>query len=457
MDSDQAKERKILESFVVNNKNLDTLESKVSRFNIFEAVGMVRQEIKHSHFIKFLLDPSEKHQLKDLFIKKLLTNILSHSQDAPLDVLDVSVWDFNDSKVSREWKYIDLLIYSPSNNFVCTIENKVDASLHDRQLEDYSELIYKEFPQCKKIFVYLTKDGDNAHEVIIDLNKNGDSFKVNWLSLSYETIADIIETLCDDYRSHISEAIYLSMCHYVDLVRRHIVSESDIAKLCRKIYRQHSQAIDLIYEHRPDVQLELAEYVGKIIAGEEKVVDDCGGKTSISFAPIEWNQLVFQNNSINRRNSQNINSRDLSGDRINNQNSNSRNLLFAFSNAPRNLDMALVICPTGEKTRERIYKTIQDLYISGFKKCNNITKENSFSVPYRVPILNPADYDEENLEYLEKKIDEFWIKFMGGDLAIIRKAVYDSFEKISENTKPVEPSEIICLTSSEYQLTTNSQ
>ena len=61
MDSDQTRERKILESFVVNNKDLDTLESKVSRFNIFEAVGMVRQEIKHSHFIKFLLDPSEKH------------------------------------------------------------------------------------------------------------------------------------------------------------------------------------------------------------------------------------------------------------------------------------------------------------------------------------------------------------------------------------------------------------
>ncbi|MEO0536712.1 MAG: PD-(D/E)XK nuclease family protein [Cyanobacteria bacterium P01_A01_bin.123] len=35
-------------------------------------MGMVRQEIKHSNFLQFLLNPSEKHQLGDLFLKKLL-------------------------------------------------------------------------------------------------------------------------------------------------------------------------------------------------------------------------------------------------------------------------------------------------------------------------------------------------------------------------------------------------
>ncbi len=47
--------REALEKFVIDNRNLEELEQKISRFNIFEAIGMVRQEIKHSNFIQFLL------------------------------------------------------------------------------------------------------------------------------------------------------------------------------------------------------------------------------------------------------------------------------------------------------------------------------------------------------------------------------------------------------------------
>ncbi len=41
----------LLEQFVVDNEDLERLESLLDQFNIFEAVGMVRQEIRH-----FLLD-----------------------------------------------------------------------------------------------------------------------------------------------------------------------------------------------------------------------------------------------------------------------------------------------------------------------------------------------------------------------------------------------------------------
>ena len=446
MDSDQTRERKILESFVVNNKDLEALEAKVSRFNIFEAVGMARQEIKHSNFIGFLLDPSEKHQLKDLLIKKLLINILSHSQDAPLDILDVSISDFKDAEVRREWKNIDLLIYSPSNNFVCTIENKVDASLHYRQLEDYSELIYKEFPQCKKIFVYLTKDGDDAPEVIIDPTKNGNSFKVNWESLSYATIADIIETVYNDYRSHISEDIYLSMCHYVDLVRRHIMSESDIAKLCRKIYKQHRQAIDLIYEHRPDIRSDIEEYVGKIIQEftlpeKGRLKKDYSTPTYIRFSPEEWDGLSFQKTSSGWTKSKRI-------------------LLFEFRNVPESLELNLVIGPGLIETRKDICQKIEglglQLRVLKIKNCN-IRGTAGWKYVCGVPIITPSDYDDESLEDLQEKIRNFWIKFVSGDLKIIREAIYNSSEKISENTKPVEPSEIICLTSSDHELIAKSQ
>jgi hypothetical protein len=59
----------LLEKFVANNADLERLESLLNQFNIFEAVGMVRQEIRHSHFLAFLLNPSASHRLRDIFLK----------------------------------------------------------------------------------------------------------------------------------------------------------------------------------------------------------------------------------------------------------------------------------------------------------------------------------------------------------------------------------------------------
>jgi hypothetical protein len=43
--------RKSLEAFVVDNADLERLEFLLNQFNIFEAIGMVRQEERRSHFL----------------------------------------------------------------------------------------------------------------------------------------------------------------------------------------------------------------------------------------------------------------------------------------------------------------------------------------------------------------------------------------------------------------------
>jgi hypothetical protein len=46
VDNDRAgTDLKSLENFVVGNEDLDRLEALLDRFNIFEAIGAVRQEI----------------------------------------------------------------------------------------------------------------------------------------------------------------------------------------------------------------------------------------------------------------------------------------------------------------------------------------------------------------------------------------------------------------------------
>ncbi|MBE7385837.1 MAG: PD-(D/E)XK nuclease family protein [Leptolyngbya sp. SIO1E4] len=309
-------QRDSLEKFIVDNPDLEALKAQISRFNIFEAIGMVRQEIKHSNFLQFLLNPAEKHQLGDLFLKKLLIEVLRDAEDTPLDGLDIAVASFTDADVRREWRYIDLLIHSPSNNFVCVIENKVDSTEGYNQLQTYQAVIDREFPHCQKLFIYLTKVGDPA-----SLN--------NWLSLSHGTIADILDQICQERQGSLSPDVAISLRHYVDLIQRHLMSESDIAELCHKIYKQHRQAIALIYEHRPDMRSDIEAYLSQLIQefseSSNLELDSIHGRW-LRFVPKEWDDLAFQKTCDRWSPSKRL-------------------LMFEFWNDPQSLELHLVIGP----------------------------------------------------------------------------------------------------------------
>ncbi len=140
----------LLEQFVVNNDDLERLESLLHQFNIFEAVGMVRQEIRHSHFLAFLLNPSASHGLKDIFLKAFLKRILAQSANATVSPIAVDVANLADTQVRREWKNIDILLVSPTSQIVCAIENKVDSGEHSNQLQRYRQIVQQEFPTTAK-------------------------------------------------------------------------------------------------------------------------------------------------------------------------------------------------------------------------------------------------------------------------------------------------------------------
>ncbi|MEX0268749.1 PD-(D/E)XK nuclease family protein [Leptolyngbyaceae cyanobacterium UHCC 1019] len=63
-------DRGFLERFIVDNDDLEKLESLVNQFNIFEAIGVTRQELRHSDFLAFLLNPTQSHQLGDRYLNE---------------------------------------------------------------------------------------------------------------------------------------------------------------------------------------------------------------------------------------------------------------------------------------------------------------------------------------------------------------------------------------------------
>src|SRR5438270_11312729 len=89
--------QKELEALVVDNLDLERLEALLDQFNIFEAIGAVWQELRHSDFLAFLLDPQQNHGLGDVFLKRLLQKVLvsAESDRMPITPIDLDVWSLD--------------------------------------------------------------------------------------------------------------------------------------------------------------------------------------------------------------------------------------------------------------------------------------------------------------------------------------------------------------------------
>src|SRR5216684_247249 len=90
-------DRKALETLVVDNLDLERLEALLDQFNIFEAIRAVRQELRHSDFIAFLLDPQENHGLGDAFVSRLLQKALTTMPEitVPITPVDLDIWSLD--------------------------------------------------------------------------------------------------------------------------------------------------------------------------------------------------------------------------------------------------------------------------------------------------------------------------------------------------------------------------
>jgi hypothetical protein len=139
---------KALETFVVDNPDLERLESLLGQFNLFEALGAVHVEVRHSDFLSFLLTPSESHSLGDTFVKRLLQKAIGASggQSLPLTLIDLDIWDLDELIVLREWQNIDILLVDQRNELVVIIENKVHSSEHSEQLQRYWQITRQHYP-----------------------------------------------------------------------------------------------------------------------------------------------------------------------------------------------------------------------------------------------------------------------------------------------------------------------
>jgi PD-(D/E)XK nuclease superfamily len=238
-DSDRA----ALEDFVIENRELDRLEALLATFNIFDALGVVRHELRHSDFLAFLLDPKQSHGLGDLFLRRFLQKALRSAPAGlyPLTLVDLDVWNLAEAQVQREWHNIDIFIRDEQHRLAVIIENKIDSGEHSNQLERYLAAVTAQYPGQRLLGILLTPEGIEATSA-------------SFAAVSYSIVCSLVDEFVESRGASMADDVRTFLRHYSQMLRRHIVTDSKIADLCRRIYHKHQRALDLIFEHRPDQQ-----------------------------------------------------------------------------------------------------------------------------------------------------------------------------------------------------------
>jgi hypothetical protein len=263
-------------SDLLDDADFQAIDQRMARFNLFEAVGAVRGELRHSNFLGFLLSPSRSHGFGTVPLLRVLRAILANTprDRRPIRALELVLGDLDGAIVYREWNNIDLLIEIKNVNLVVLIENKIGAKAGEGQLARYKNLIKSKYPTFRHLFVFLTPDGIEPDDT-------------DYVSISYAELAKVIEGLPDDKEINSYADSNVIIRHYVEMLRRHIVPDEELRELAQQLYERHKEAFDFIFESRPEPE-SLLGVARSLLEAQPGLIADRHGANILRFVPDSW-------------------------------------------------------------------------------------------------------------------------------------------------------------------------
>lgn len=387
-------------SDLVDDADFQAVDRRMGRFNIFEAVGSVRGELKHSNFLGFLLSPSRSHGLGSLLLLRVLRAIIAKMprEQRPIRALELVLADIDGAVVYREWQNFDLLIEIKQIGLVVLIENKIDAQDGDGQLSRYKQAVRDRHPGQRHLFVFLTPKGT-------------DPVDRDYLPFSYSEMAAIIEGLSEARDgSPAQRDTDIVLRHYVEMLRRHIVPDEELQKLARQLYERHKEAFDFIFDSRPapDSLLGVAR---SLLEAQPDLTLDRQTSTILGFVPREWIDIPS------------LNSCDQST-----WTKTGRNLMFeikSWSSGPYEgrVIVSLVSGPASSDIRKKLYERAAsraDLFRGLVKPMGK-----QFATIYMRELLTHPSAKNMNSQERAAAIEAGWTQFLNDELPRLTSAVVD--------------------------------
>tara|TARA_B100000780_G_scaffold256043_1_gene204981 strand:- start:82 stop:1284 length:1203 start_codon:yes stop_codon:yes gene_type:complete len=267
---------------LLKDEDFDKLDLGLKNPNIFQILRISKNEIRHSNFLSWLLDPNESHKLGDIFLKRFLREVFSSDKFGNIDQVDVEGMDLTKVTIQREWKNIDILIVL--ENVVVCIENKVLSKEHSNQLMRYREIIESNYPKHKQTFVFLTPEGDTS-----------ESESETYEPISYEFIVNSLERIISVYGESLNQQVKNYIKDYITIIKRELMGTDKLTKLSKKIYQNHKELFDFIIEHKPELVDDLSKIMKEELSKRGWILGS-ENKYYVRFLTPEIQDLIYYNN-----------------------------------------------------------------------------------------------------------------------------------------------------------------
>ena len=357
---------------LLKDEDFDKLDLGLKNPNIFQILRITKNEIRHSNFLSWLLDPNQSHKLGDIFLKRFLREVFSSDKFGELDQVDVEGMDLTKAEIQREWKNIDILI--KLENVVVCIENKVLSKEHSNQLKRYKEIIENQFPNHHQTFVYLSPEGDSSED-------ESETYE----PISYEFIVDSLDRIITVYGKSLNEQVKNYIKDYITIIKRELMGTDKLTELSKKIYQNHKDLFDFIIDHKPDVLDEVKSIFEKQIQKRGWVLGS-QGKSYLRFTTPKISELTYINQNSN-------------GWR------NKESFLFEFvlNPAKNRMNSKTVISPSDPQyDTSRLSEIFME--INGFKSPSGKKWLVNYQKLLKFPFSKVDDLSEEEIEFEFNKI-----------------------------------------------------
>ena len=237
-------------NFVVNNDNLELLQARMKRFNPLKVLKVQDHEIRYSNVLAWLFDPKENHNLDDKILKRFILKVLQRPENEEIleemnMVYEIQQAMMIDVCVYRELNNIDLVLVSEQNKIVMFIENKVYSGEHSNQLKRYYQIIFDAYPDYRLVPIFLTLDGKEASYA-------------KYFSASYSDILETIEFIIEHYKDRTTDDVIKFVEYYLRILKEKYVMDDELKKLCKDIYVNNKEVIDMIYSVGNEIDMENA-------------------------------------------------------------------------------------------------------------------------------------------------------------------------------------------------------
>jgi hypothetical protein len=267
-------------------RELYELDRFKNRPNLLRALGAEWSEPKHSNFLSFLLDPSQRHQLGDRFLKALLIELFHTSESHTQTISRIAGCDLTATEVRREWKNIDILLLNPQQRIAIILENKTLTGEHDDQLRRYWDTVATNFPWAS----------DRQLGILLSVQGIRPSYP-NYVGVSYAVVCAAGERLLRSSGQIMPEWTRNYVAEYVSAIRREFVGDPQILDVVWKINLKFREALDFVNSNKPNSLIR--QKVLELVKGAPQVELQRDVSTEVAFCPSRV--LINGRNWQNRR------------------------------------------------------------------------------------------------------------------------------------------------------------